>query len=66
MTNPFVYEVASVSSALARARPDFARDAYVLPWYLVIGEPGSGHSTAIKAMQLTGHKATGRCRLSNT
>ncbi len=53
MTNPFVYEVASAQTALSRARPDIARDEYSLPWYLVIGEPGAGRSTAIKSMQLT-------------
>src|SRR5262249_24981108 len=53
MTNAFANELASVESALSRARPDFARDNYVIPWYLVIGEPGAGRSTAIKAMQLT-------------
>jgi type VI secretion system protein ImpL len=52
-SNPFVYEIASAASALERARPELASDAYALPWYLVIGEPGSGRTTAIKSMQLT-------------
>ena len=53
MTNPFVYEIASVTSAVARARPGDGGDVYKIPWYLVVGEPGSGRTTAIKAQQVT-------------
>lgn len=53
MTNPFVYELASVANAVARVRPGSPDGAYALPWYLVLGDPGSGRTTAIKSMQMT-------------
>lgn len=53
MTSPFVYELASAEAALARFRPDIARDVYAVPWYLVVGEPGTGRTSAIKGQQLT-------------
>src|SRR4030095_6247466 len=44
----FAYELASVLQHAERARP--GQGAYALPWYLVIGEPHSGRSPAIKAL----------------
>jgi len=46
----FAYELASVLQHVERARP--GQGIYALPWYLVIGEPHSGRSTAIKALNL--------------
>jgi len=53
MSNPFAYELATVVQAQERARPGDSEGAYALPWYLVLGEPHSGRSTAIKAMNLS-------------
>ena len=53
MSSVFRYEIASVHAALARAFPGNAQGIYAVPWYLVIGEPGSGRSTALHAMNLT-------------
>jgi type VI secretion system protein ImpL len=49
----FSYEIAAVSAAVARAYPDHSLGAYAVPWYLVIGNPGSGRSTALHAMNLS-------------
>ena len=51
MTGPFVYEIASVNAAVERTLG--GGGTYAVPWYLVIGEPGSGRSTAIRSMDLT-------------
>lgn len=53
MASPFVYELASVQAAVTRDHPEHPSDPYKLPWYLVIGEPGSGRSTALRSMMLT-------------
>ncbi len=45
----FAYELASVLSAQQQVRPG---DPYTMPWYVVIGEPGTGRSSAIKAINL--------------
>ena len=49
----FNYELAAVLSAQERAHPNHADGPYALPWYLVVGEPGSGRSTAIKALNMS-------------
>lgn len=49
----FSYEIASVHEAVKRAYPSSSEGIYAIPWYLVIGEPGSGRSAAIHAMNLT-------------
>ena len=49
----FTYELATVSSAVLRAHPGHAEGAYAIPWYLVVGNPGSGRSSALHAMNLT-------------
>ncbi|MBW2523501.1 MAG: hypothetical protein JRI23_04975 [Deltaproteobacteria bacterium] len=49
----FAYELASVLSAQQRAKPGDSAGPYALPWYLVIGEPGSGRSSAIRAINLS-------------
>ncbi|AKT44096.1 type VI secretion system protein [Chondromyces crocatus] len=50
MSGPFVYEIASVYAALERTH---GKDPYAVPWYLVIGDPASGRSTAVQRMDLT-------------
>jgi type VI protein secretion system component VasK len=49
----FAYELASVLAAQMRARPGDPAGAYCMPWYLVLGEPGSGRSSAIRAINLS-------------
>lgn len=53
MSGPFVYELASVQKAIEREHPNHLTDTYAIPWYLVVGDPGSGRSTAVRAMALT-------------
>lgn len=48
----FAYEIGAVLAAQAQCCPGSADTVYALPWYLVVGEPRSGRSTAIKAMNL--------------
>jgi type VI secretion system protein ImpL len=48
----FAYELASLLQAQAQAKPGDPEGAYAMPWYLVMGEPTTGRSTAIKAMNL--------------
>ncbi len=49
----FTYEIANVSVAVERAYPNHKEGAYAIPWYLLVGNPGSGRSTALHAMNLT-------------
>jgi type VI secretion system protein ImpL len=49
----FTYELATVTAAVLRAYPGHPEGAYAIPWYLVVGNPGSGRSTALHAMNLT-------------
>jgi type VI secretion system protein ImpL len=49
----FTYEIASVLAAVEKAHPGHAEGVYAVPWYLVVGNPGSGRSTALHAMSLT-------------
>lgn len=49
----FAYELASVLSAQQRAKPGDPAGDYALPWYLVLGEPGSGRSSAVRAINLS-------------
>jgi type VI protein secretion system component VasK len=53
VSSPFVYELASVQAAVTRSHPDRPTDPYAIPWYMVLGDPGSGRSTAIRSMLLT-------------
>lgn len=43
-------EIDGVLAAVGRAVP--GKGVYALPWYLVVGAPGSGRTTALKSMQL--------------
>ena len=49
----FAYEVATLLQAQAQAKPDDPEGAYAMPWYLVLGEPQTGKSSAIKALNLS-------------
>jgi len=60
----FAYELASVLQAQQQACPGNPDGAYAMPWYLVIGEPGSGRSTAIRAMNLSWPRGDGPLKLS--
>src|SRR6202042_1553098 len=49
----FTYEIASVTAAVVRAYPGHAEGIYAIPGDLVVGNPGSGGSTALHALGLT-------------
>ncbi|MBW2456607.1 MAG: hypothetical protein JRI68_18965 [Deltaproteobacteria bacterium] len=49
----FTYELASVLRAQEQARPGDPEGAYAMPWYLVIGTPGTGRTMAIKALNMS-------------
>jgi type VI secretion system protein ImpL len=49
----FAYELATLLQAQEQATGGHPDGAYALPWYLVLGEPGTGRSTAIKALNLS-------------
>jgi type VI secretion system protein ImpL len=49
----FAYEFASVLTAQGRARPGDPAGPYALPWYLVLGEPGSGRSSVVRAVNMS-------------
>jgi type VI secretion system protein ImpL len=49
----FTYELATVTAAIKAAYPNHPQGAYAVPWYLVIGNPGSGRTAALHAMNLT-------------
>ena len=58
----FHYEIASVHAAIARAYP--GQGIYAIPWYLVLGDPGSGRSTALHAMNLTWTQGDGPLQIN--
>jgi len=49
----FAYELATLLRAQEQARVGDPEGAYAMPWYLVIGTPGSGRTTAIKALSMS-------------
>jgi type VI secretion system protein ImpL len=49
----FSYEIATVHAAVERQWPGHPQGIYAVPWYLVVGNPGAGRSTALHAMNLT-------------
>jgi type VI secretion system protein ImpL len=58
MTSPFAAEIDAAHAAVQRAVPNDSRGIYALPWYLVVGDPGTGRSTAVRSMNL-GWSVTG-------
>jgi type VI protein secretion system component VasK len=55
----FTFELASVAASVQRTYPDDPQGAYAIPWYLLVGNPGSGRSTALHAMNLTWNAGDG-------
>jgi type VI secretion system protein ImpL len=55
----FTSEIAKVVAAVTRAYPGHAEGIYAVPWYLLLGEIGSGRSTALHAMNLTWSRGAG-------
>lgn len=55
----FTYEIANVITAVQRAHPNDPEGAYAVPWYLLLGHPGSGRTTALQAMNLTWNNGEG-------
>ena len=49
----FAYELATLLAAQSHATPGHPDGANSMPWYLVVGEPGSGRSSAVKALNLS-------------
>lgn len=62
MSTPFVYEIAAVHAAVQQMKPGDPKGIYAIPFYLVIGEPGSGRSNALRAMNLTWPTGDGTVR----
>lgn len=51
--NPVGREISAALGEVSRRFPGHPDGLYAIPWYLVLGDPGSGRSSAIRAMQLT-------------
>jgi type VI protein secretion system component VasK len=49
---PFTPEIDALSALVASKHPG-KKPPYQMPWYLVVGDPGSGRSTAVRAQFLT-------------
>jgi type VI protein secretion system component VasK len=62
MSTPFVYEIAALHAAVQQMKPGDPKGIYAIPFYLVIGEPGAGRSTALRAMNLTWPTGDGTVR----
>ncbi len=62
MSTAFVYEIAAVHSAVQQMKPGDPKGIYAIPFYLVLGEPGAGRSTALRAMNLTWPTGDGTVR----
>lgn len=62
MSTPFAYEIAAVHAAVQQMKPGDPKGIYAVPFYLVIGEPGAGRSTALRAMNLTWPNGDGTVR----
>ncbi|MBM4375972.1 MAG: hypothetical protein FJ095_12875 [Deltaproteobacteria bacterium] len=49
----FAYEIGSLAAAVERIHAGHRAPLYAVPWYLVLGEPGTGRSSTIRAMNLS-------------
>lgn len=49
----FAYELAALVEAQKRAKPGDPEGNYAMPWYLVLGEPQTGRSTAIRGLDIS-------------
>lgn len=49
---PFTQEIDALLATVAQKHPD-KKPPYQVPWYLVIGDPGTGRSTAVRSQFLT-------------
>ena len=56
-------EIDAVHAAVQAAVPNDSRGIYALPWYLVVGDPGTGRSTAVRSMNLGWSSQDGPLRL---
>lgn len=52
MMHPITTEVVAALGEVARRYPGHPDGAYALPWYLLLGDPRSGRSSALRAMHL--------------
>jgi type VI protein secretion system component VasK len=59
----FVYEIANVHAAVTKAYPSDPKGLYAVPFYLIVGEPGAGRSTAVHSMNLTWNAGEGPLKL---
>lgn len=53
MIHPITQEVGAALAEVGRRIPNHPDGAYALPWYLLLGDPRSGRSSALRAMHLT-------------
>lgn len=51
-TGPLTPEISAALAAVAQKHPS-KRPPYQVPWYMVIGEPGTGRTTALRSQFLT-------------
>lgn len=49
----FAYELAALSAAVEQAHATHSSPLYAVPWYLVVGEPGTGRTSVVRAMNLS-------------
>ena len=52
MMHPITTEVVAALGEVARRTPGHPDGPYALPWYLLLGDPRSGRSSALRAMHL--------------
>jgi type VI secretion system protein ImpL len=55
----FAYEIGALVAAQAQALPGHPDGPNALPWYLVLGEPGSGRSGVVRALNLSWPRGDG-------
>jgi type VI protein secretion system component VasK len=55
----FAPVIDSAITVVTRAHPGHPEGIYAIPWYLLLGEPGSGRTAALHAMNLTWGRGEG-------